>query len=140
MLAGQSSKTLIKDLININIKKYCSTSAEDILPPGQYVYNRNPRNLEKLRIAYKPAGYHLEKPGREFWHKYGCIVLLFNYTLHHFCHACWKLIFVRRLKITASKRHVTASVLHHTGMVPVLASTAEWAIRKQLFRLAYFSF
>jgi hypothetical protein len=33
-------------------------------------YNRNPRNLERLRIAYKPTGYHLEAPGREFWHKY----------------------------------------------------------------------
>lgn len=31
--------------------------------------NRNPRNLEKLRIALKPSGYHLEKPGREFWHR-----------------------------------------------------------------------
>jgi hypothetical protein len=35
-------------------------------------YNRNPRNLERLRIAYKPSGYHLEAPGREFWHKYVC--------------------------------------------------------------------
>lgn len=33
-------------------------------------YNRNPRNLERLRIAYKPIGYRLEAPGREFWHKY----------------------------------------------------------------------
>lgn len=70
MLAGQSLKTLIKDIININIKRFYSASAEDLLPLNQYVYNRNPRNLEKLRIAYKPAGYHLEKPGREFWHKY----------------------------------------------------------------------
>jgi hypothetical protein len=36
-------------------------------------YNRNPRNLERLRIAYKPAGYHLEVAGREFWHKYVCM-------------------------------------------------------------------
>jgi len=35
-------------------------------------YNRNPRNLERLRIARKPTGYHLEAPGREFWHKYVC--------------------------------------------------------------------
>lgn len=139
MLAGQSSKILLKDIININIRKYCSTSAEDLLPLSQYVYNRNPRNLEKLRIAYKPAGYHLEKPGREFWHKYECKVLLFNCTLNNFCYVCWKLVFVFRLQITTSKRHVTASVLHHTGMVPVLATTAEWAIRKQLFRLAYFN-
>lgn len=38
-------------------------------------YNRNPRNLERLRIAYKPIGYHLEAPGREFWHKYVCKVV-----------------------------------------------------------------
>ncbi|GBP71466.1 39S ribosomal protein L18, mitochondrial [Eumeta japonica] len=30
--------------------------------------NRNPRNLERMQIARKPAGYHLEKPGRRFWH------------------------------------------------------------------------
>jgi large subunit ribosomal protein L18 len=35
----------------------------------KYVVNRNPRNLEFLRIAYKPAGYELEKPGRCFWNK-----------------------------------------------------------------------
>lgn len=38
-------------------------------------YNRNPRNLERLRIANKPIGYHLEAPGREFWHKYVCKVV-----------------------------------------------------------------
>jgi hypothetical protein len=32
--------------------------------------NRNPRNLESMRIAWRPTGYHLEAPGREFWHKY----------------------------------------------------------------------
>lgn len=36
----------------------------------KYMVNRNPRNLERLRIAYKPTGYHLENPGRSFWHKY----------------------------------------------------------------------
>lgn len=41
--------------------------------------NRNPRNLEKLRIARKPDGYHLEKPGRKYWHKY--VVNLFNFYL-----------------------------------------------------------
>lgn len=33
------------------------------------IVNRNPRNLERLRIARKPSGYHLEKPGRSYWHK-----------------------------------------------------------------------
>lgn len=36
---------------------------------GKYLVNRNPRNLEFLRIAYKPAGYELDKPGRCFWNK-----------------------------------------------------------------------
>lgn len=31
--------------------------------------NRNPRNLEKMRIGYKPDGYHVEKPGKCYWHK-----------------------------------------------------------------------
>lgn len=34
-----------------------------------YINNRNPRNLELIKIAYKPNGFHLEKPGKCFWHK-----------------------------------------------------------------------
>lgn len=34
-----------------------------------YLTNRNPRNLEFLRIANKPLGYQLDKPGRCFWNK-----------------------------------------------------------------------
>lgn len=34
-----------------------------------YLINRNPRNLEKMRIAHKPNGYELDTPGRCFWHK-----------------------------------------------------------------------
>lgn len=34
------------------------------------IVNRNPRNLERLRIARKPQGYHLEEPGHSYWHKY----------------------------------------------------------------------
>lgn len=65
------SKNLIRNAINTSNNTRCSSSAsaEDSPPYAQFVYNRNPRNLEKLRIAYKPAGYHLDKPGREFWHK-----------------------------------------------------------------------
>ncbi|NP_001155682.1 39S ribosomal protein L18, mitochondrial isoform X1 [Acyrthosiphon pisum] len=105
MLVGRQSKNILSSVTNTNIKRCLGTAPEDS-GHAQFVYNRNPRNLEKLRIAYKPAGYHLEKPGREFWHK---------------------------LQVTTSKRHVTASVLHHTGVVPVMATTAEWAVRKQLF-------
>lgn len=34
-----------------------------------FLNNRNPRNLEMMKIAYKPDGYHLDNPGRQFWHK-----------------------------------------------------------------------
>lgn len=34
-----------------------------------YMVNRNPRNLEFLRIANKPSGYRLDNPGRQFWNK-----------------------------------------------------------------------
>lgn len=33
------------------------------------IRNRNPRNLERLRIARKPTGYAVEKPGFSYWHK-----------------------------------------------------------------------
>lgn len=38
-------------------------------PGNSYLINRNPRNLEFLRIAVKPSGYGLDKPGKQFWHK-----------------------------------------------------------------------
>lgn len=38
-------------------------------PHVSYDTNRNPRNLEMLRIAYKNEGYHLEAPGKSFWIK-----------------------------------------------------------------------
>lgn len=34
-----------------------------------YMTNRNPRNLELLKIAYRPDGYHLNKPGISYWNK-----------------------------------------------------------------------
>lgn len=40
-----------------------------VLENGRYMVNRNPRNLEKLCIAMKPDGYHLDNPGRRFWNK-----------------------------------------------------------------------
>lgn len=71
MLTCRTTNNVLSNLINnTNVKRCLGTIAEENAHPhAEYVYNRNPRNLEKLRIAYKPAGYHLEKPGREFWHK-----------------------------------------------------------------------
>lgn len=67
MLVSKTS-TVMLNTIYRNIKRFCSSSVE-LHPHAKYVYNRNPRNLEKLRIAYKPAGYHLDVPDREFWNK-----------------------------------------------------------------------
>lgn len=41
-------------------------------PGEQYIVNRNPRNLEQLRIAYKNRGYDLDAPFSKealYWHK-----------------------------------------------------------------------
>ncbi|XP_026740609.1 39S ribosomal protein L18, mitochondrial [Trichoplusia ni] len=75
--------------------------------PPEFV-NRNPRNLERIRIARKPDGYHLEAPGRKFWHK---------------------------LTLTASNRTVTAQVVHYMNGAVIEAKTSEWALRKQLYSI-----
>lgn len=36
---------------------------------GLAFVNRNPRNLEKMRIGYKPDGYHVDNPGKCYWHR-----------------------------------------------------------------------
>ena len=74
-------------------------------PNVQFIINRNPRNLEKLRLAYQPSGYHLEKPGRSYWHK---------------------------LELQVSQRYVTANLRHFENGIVLSASTSEHAIRKQL--------
>lgn len=43
-----------------------------VLPTETYKVNRNPRNLEFLRIAYKNRGYDLDAPfskDANYWHK-----------------------------------------------------------------------
>ncbi|XP_035448390.2 39S ribosomal protein L18, mitochondrial [Spodoptera frugiperda] len=75
--------------------------------PAEFI-NRNPRNLEKIRIARKPDGYHLEAAGRKFWHK---------------------------LVLTASNRTVTAQVVHFVNGPVIEAKTSEWALRKQLYSI-----
>ncbi|KAK4878476.1 hypothetical protein RN001_010982 [Aquatica leii] len=69
--------------------------------------NRNPRNLEYLRIAYKPDGYYIDKPGRCYWHK---------------------------LQLIQTDRHVTACLFHYENGQVLKASTKEWAIKKQLYK------
>ncbi|XP_045770604.1 39S ribosomal protein L18, mitochondrial [Maniola jurtina] len=70
--------------------------------------NRNPRNLERMRIARKPDGYHLEKPGRKFWHK---------------------------LILTSTNRTVKAEVVHFVNGPVIEAKTSEWALRNQLYSI-----
>ncbi|XP_049802321.1 39S ribosomal protein L18, mitochondrial [Schistocerca nitens] len=91
-----------------HIRQYCSKA--DQINNNEITsmfYNRNPRNLERLRIAYKPRGYGLEAPGREYWH---------------------------RLSLEQKNRYVVASIVHNTGVIAVTASTAENAIRRHLYR------
>jgi len=73
----------------------------------KYLINRNPRNLERLRIAYKPKGYFLEKPGRSFWHK---------------------------LVLKSTSQGVTAQIIHFENGPVLEASTNEWSIRKHLYQ------
>lgn len=42
----------------------------NIEPSAKYLFNRNPKNLEKLRVAYQNDGFFLEKPGSSFYNKY----------------------------------------------------------------------
>ncbi|XP_055596031.1 39S ribosomal protein L18, mitochondrial [Uranotaenia lowii] len=69
--------------------------------------NRNPRNLERLRIAYRTEGYHLERTGRNFWHK---------------------------LELIPSNKYVTAKLNHFQNGTVVETSTSEWAIKQHLFK------
>uniref|UniRef100_A0A6M2DS71 Large ribosomal subunit protein uL18m n=1 Tax=Xenopsylla cheopis TaxID=163159 RepID=A0A6M2DS71_XENCH len=72
-----------------------------------FFYNRNPRNLERLRIGYKPDGWHVDNPGRSFWNK---------------------------LQLTETARYLTARVVHWKEGTVLEASTSEWAIKKHLYR------
>lgn len=54
-------------VLNVTPKVYQDVKA----PPGvRYnVFNRNPRNLERLRIEFKNEGWELEKINNTYWHK-----------------------------------------------------------------------
>ncbi|KYN09004.1 PREDICTED: 39S ribosomal protein L18, mitochondrial [Trachymyrmex cornetzi] len=82
-------------------------SNAELIEACKEIVNRNPRNLERLRIARKPQGYHLEKPGHTYWHK---------------------------LFLIKKPRHITAEVRHFENGPVVSASSAEWALKKQLYR------
>ncbi len=71
-----------------------------------HLRNRNPMNLERMRIARKPSGFPLERRDREFWN---------------------------RLDLSLSQQHTTAQVTHWSGRTVCEASTREWAIRRFLY-------
>ncbi|XP_023014769.2 mitochondrial ribosomal protein L18 [Leptinotarsa decemlineata] len=97
-----------KVINNMKLERLLSTkSPKNEISP--IFTNRNPRNLEKLRIGYKPDGYHVEAPGKRYWHK---------------------------LKLESSSKYVTASVYHFENEEVIQASTSEWALKKQLYKTA----
>lgn len=59
---------MFRTLINTLIKRQIHGNAE-IVENCKEIRNRNPRNLERLRIARKPIGYILDKRERGYWHK-----------------------------------------------------------------------
>ncbi|CAL8096643.1 unnamed protein product [Orchesella dallaii] len=79
--------------------------ANDSIVP-KFVINRNPRNLEKLRIGDKPDGWRFEKEDRKFWNK---------------------------VTLDISAKHITATIKHYFGPSPVVVSTQEWCIKKYLY-------
>lgn len=76
-------------------------------PNETYMTNRNPRNLELMKIGYKPNGWFLEAPVQNFWH---------------------------RLAINKTSNGVLAQVIHHRAGSILQASTAEWPIKQYLYR------
>lgn len=98
-----STRTGISTLF---LRRQVHSNAE-ILNNCKEIRNRNPRNLERLRIARKPEGYFLDKPGRAYWHK---------------------------LAIKTSSRYVTAVIEHFKNGTVISASSQEWGLKTQLYR------
>jgi len=85
-------------------KKEPTIRNRDIVP--QLVNNRNPHNLEKLRIADKATGWDLEVQDRSYWNK---------------------------LVVDLSSRHINVKVVHVFGRTPVSVSTKEWCIKQFIY-------
>ncbi|KAK0181061.1 hypothetical protein PV327_003378 [Microctonus hyperodae] len=96
---------LLKPLVNTKVDRLYSNAA--LLENCENINNRNPRNLELLRIARKPRGFQLERCSRQYWHK---------------------------LIIERTTRSVTLAIEHYMNGIVVSASTKEWPIKKQLYR------
>ncbi|CAK9796082.1 39S ribosomal protein L18, mitochondrial [Anthophora quadrimaculata] len=90
---------------NLFIKRQVHGNAE-IVQNCKEIRNRNPRNLERLRIARKPMGYALDIYGQPYWHK---------------------------LNINRSQRYMTAEIYHFENGPVITASSQEWGLKKQLY-------
>ncbi|XP_012287117.1 39S ribosomal protein L18, mitochondrial [Orussus abietinus] len=107
MMASASRGVHLKHFQLLTQSRLVHTNA-DVLKECKGVVNKNRRSLELLRIARKPEGYVLDKPGRNNWHK---------------------------LVLNKTGRHTTAEVHHYENGPIVSVSTKEWAIKKQIYKL-----
>lgn len=60
---------VLKQVYSNATRRFSSNVENNQMEISPLFTNRNPRNLERMRIGYKPDGYHIEKPGKNFWHK-----------------------------------------------------------------------
>ena len=67
MFSNNTNFRVVSSVIRNHVRGIQSN--DSLLDGCANVRNRNPRNLELLRIARKPVGWTLEKPGREYWHR-----------------------------------------------------------------------
>ncbi|XP_006609517.1 39S ribosomal protein L18, mitochondrial [Apis dorsata] len=91
--------------LNNLIKRQIHGNAE-IIEKCKEIINRNPRNLERLRIARKPIGYVLDTRKITFWHK---------------------------LEIYSTQRNIITEIHHFENGPIITVSSKEWGIKKQLF-------
>ncbi|XP_050451963.1 39S ribosomal protein L18, mitochondrial [Cataglyphis hispanica] len=106
MYSANVRASVARALLRVESRREIHSNAESIESCTEVV-NRNPRNLERLRIARKPQGYHLEVPGRTYWHK---------------------------LYLIKKPRYITAEVRHFENGSVITVSSMEWALKKQLYR------
>lgn len=121
---------LISNVKCASITRQIQTNA-DLVENCAEIKNRNPRNLEFMRIARKPDGYHLEKPGHMYWNKYVEICFLVSYINFQIL---IMLFIVLRLFVKLTAKHIEASINHFKHGPFITVSTHEWALKKQLYR------
>ncbi|XP_034941949.1 39S ribosomal protein L18, mitochondrial [Chelonus insularis] len=99
------SRLLLANISRIQAHAVHNNAA--LLENCQHINNRNPRNLELMRIALKPTGYFLEQHIPSYWHKF---------------------------TIDSSAKNTTFEVIHFENGKVLDVSTKEWTIKKRLYR------